>query len=859
MSWKKAKKEYGKALDYFKHSKFEEALKHFDKALGFYPSQAKIPLNIRKPDIDKALSLYPPYPSVLSDKGAVLAKLEKFDEAFQVFNEALKINPNLTNAINNKKFVLKKLKQVKKVEEGKYIEQHKIVGPLNLLSVEELKFFKNLGVNPEDDKAIYLMGVELVQKNDYPKALKLYDLAIKLNSSDPNAWFGKAGVLSALKRFEESIKCYNEVLDIAPDHYKAWFGKGATLNNLNKPEKALECYNNAIKLAPNFFYAYSNKGLTLIKLSRFNEALQCIEKGIEMNPESAISWSDKANALNNLKRYEEAKEASLQAIKLDPKIPGAWVDKAIAELYLERFKEASDSIETALKINPKDSRALAIKANFKVFKEVSNDIKKYEDLLKKNPNDVQSFINKGLAYLRIEKFEDALECFNSALDIDPKSAEAWSRKGTILSSKGLYDEALMCADKSLEIDPNNSEFLSRKALVLAEQEKIEEAIKYNDMALKINPTSKVAHELKNYLMNFQKISSKMPDVMENYNIGNDFALEGNFQKAIEFHRKSVEADPQFTDGWCNLGGDYAGINDFENALKFFNKAIKLDPQHYRSWSNKGLVLFKQKRLEEAFICYNEAFKLNSDDIQVKNNRGYILQELAKAQINPVEESLKELEGKYPKSLIIEMVDEIEKKQRSLEVLSQVFGKKIDSGDPRSSRLTKSEETGKTSENELLQEKISKAELLIYEGNYEQIIQLCDEVIEKENTNPYAWFWKGKAFTALAKDNEAFECYRNAKNMGNKLVLMNNTLISEKILRSDKDRNEVRQRKFPDNSGPLFADADAWSKHGAYSQTMGNFEAALDCYERALKVDSNYEPAIRNRNRVIRLLEAEGLR
>ncbi len=95
MDLEKAKISYTVGLDFFKKGKFELALLHFNKALNINPN----------------------YSEVLSDKGAVLAKLERYEESLETLNKALKLDPYLTNAIKNKNFVLKKLG--KKPEEEK--------------------------------------------------------------------------------------------------------------------------------------------------------------------------------------------------------------------------------------------------------------------------------------------------------------------------------------------------------------------------------------------------------------------------------------------------------------------------------------------------------------------------------------------------------------------------------------------------------------------------------------------------------------------------------------------------------------------------------------------------------------------
>jgi tetratricopeptide (TPR) repeat protein len=73
-----------------------------------------------------------------------------------------------------------------------------------------------------------------------------------------------------------------------------------------------------------------------------------------------------------------------------------------------------------------------------------------------NPyNACQSLIycKKGNALFAQGKDDEALKCFDKAIELTPKLKEAWTYKGIILSDKKQYDEALKCYDKAIEIAP----------------------------------------------------------------------------------------------------------------------------------------------------------------------------------------------------------------------------------------------------------------------------------------------------------------------------------------------------------------------------------------------------------------------
>lgn len=62
---------------------------------------------------------------------------------------------------------------------------------------------------------------------------------------------------------------------------------------------------------------------------------------------------------------------------------------------------------------------------------------------------------------------------------------------TALCMENKYDEAMKCYNKALEIDPSFVKALDNKGFILYLQKNHTEAIKYFDKALKIDPSCKI--------------------------------------------------------------------------------------------------------------------------------------------------------------------------------------------------------------------------------------------------------------------------------------------------------------------------------------------------------------------------------
>ena len=52
------------------------------------------------------------------------------------------------------------------------------------------------------------------------------------------------------------------------------------------------------------------------------------------------------------------------------------------------------------------------------------------------------------------KYDEAIQCYDKAIEIDANYADAWNNKGNALDNLGKYDEAIQCYDSAIEIDAN---------------------------------------------------------------------------------------------------------------------------------------------------------------------------------------------------------------------------------------------------------------------------------------------------------------------------------------------------------------------------------------------------------------------
>jgi len=122
-----------------------------------------------------------------------------------------------------------------------------------------------------------------------------------------------------------------------------------------------------------------------------------------------------------------------------------------------------------------------------------------QDKLRK---DKYTWFSKAISLAELEKYEEAIECYEKALEIDPYLKKVWGYKGLALAILGKYGEAINSFEKALIIDPEDKVAWYNKGISLAELEKHEEAIECLKKAHEINSEDKYTWFSKGKILNY---------------------------------------------------------------------------------------------------------------------------------------------------------------------------------------------------------------------------------------------------------------------------------------------------------------------------------------------------------------------
>ena len=101
-----------------------------------------------------------------------------------------------------------------------------------------------------------------------------------------------------------------------------------------------------------------------------------------------------------------------------------------------------------------------------------------------------SLLAEGSNLVNNDKYNQAIDVFSKAIEIDPSWAEAWNKRATVLYLSGEFEKSQNDIDKVLELEKRHFGALAGQGLVNIHLKNYEKAIESYKKAKEIYPTMK---------------------------------------------------------------------------------------------------------------------------------------------------------------------------------------------------------------------------------------------------------------------------------------------------------------------------------------------------------------------------------
>ncbi len=230
----------------------------------------------------------------------------------------------------------------------------------------------------------------------------------------------------------------------------------------------------------------------------------------------------------------------------------------LSDIYQEqeKFEDARDVLRRVAERNNVNSESLVKLAKLEMaFENDNKATRQINRAIKADPDNAYAWFIKGYIYEEQGKMEDAIKHYTISIEKDADFVEPYINLGILYSDRG----SAMAADYfsgALNIDPNNVNAMYLLGLHYQEQEKYDKAVS-----------------------SYQNIIAANPDYPHSYyNIGYIALVhQEDYDKAIEFMNKAIEVQPAFYRAYYNLGYAYELKGNYQKAREAYKKSLQIMP------------------------------------------------------------------------------------------------------------------------------------------------------------------------------------------------------------------------------------------------------------------------------------------
>lgn len=282
-------------------------------------------------------------PAALTQYGACLASLERYDEALPLFEEVLVLQPEAEHARYNLALAQWMAKQEKQ-------------------AIETLQ--PQLDRQPPDDKSLGLAASIYESENDTPHAVELLRKAILQSPRDIGNYLDFATLSYAHASYSAGIDMLDAGLTQLPNSAQLYMARGVLYGESGEYDKAVADFQKANALDPKVSATLTAEGIVQSQQHNIDAAIQSFRVQVQKNPQDAIAHyllaealSERGDAAGSSVLAEEIRIAK-RAVELNPKLREAR--DLLSSLYLRSGQKelAIEQCRAILHDDPKNQQAL---------------------------------------------------------------------------------------------------------------------------------------------------------------------------------------------------------------------------------------------------------------------------------------------------------------------------------------------------------------------------------------------------------------------------------------------------------------------------------------------------------------------
>ncbi len=223
-------------------------------------------------------------------------------------------------------------------------------------------------------------------------------------------------------------------------------------------------------------------------------------------------------------------------------------------------------------------------------------------MLEKDPETLEEFIQKGTVLTITEQYDEAIDCFDKALELDNGNISALIAKANAYELMGHDEDAIAVYDIVMETDVSEVYDYMSKGYILENNERFEDALECYEAALKIEPQNANILFLKGSVLVSLEKYEKAVDTLD---------------MAIELYQTNYyETVFELANAYHNKGVALGKLNQDDDALNAFSLCLGVNAEYAPAYFEIGKILEKKEKYEKALENYEKCLEFDNTNSEV---------------------------------------------------------------------------------------------------------------------------------------------------------------------------------------------------------------------------------------------------
>ncbi len=527
---------------------FEVLLRRFPDYTPGYLTRAQMYLEqgdtIRAmADLDKAIEIDPYTAQSFSARGLLYLQQKEYNKALADLDEAIRLDPYFT---------------------GNYINRGLVKYHLNDLRGAMADYDRVIEMDANNLIARFNRGLLRAQVGDNNRAISDFDKVLELDPNNTIAYLNRAILKNEIGDKIGALNDLNLVLEAHPDFFNGYYMRSQLKRELNDLQGAEKDYLLARAEEAKAHRIASSNSKPVDKPAGEEGAKGTrdeTDNNIEKFNLLVVAHED-ASQKSKYQRQSRGKVQNIQApVELEPIFVLTYYERSVEvprPVYYSAVLDQANSqlgLSWILKVTNLEAplNELQVQTHFR-------SIDHYSRRLEEEPRNEALFFGRGMDFMLVQDYENALRDMTRALEINPGMLLARFARAVIRAKQVEYDRLQgepMMMDRGSDVElPGKKDELPGKIRL---PEISTRSIDYDEI-----------------LREYETIIRLNPEfIYAWYNRAEIFSLEKDYRAAISDYTKAIELEPRFAEAYFNRGISRLSIGETEAGLDDLRKAGEL--------------------------------------------------------------------------------------------------------------------------------------------------------------------------------------------------------------------------------------------------------------------------------------------